>query len=241
MDYFENTPLLNFIHNEAVANVDYSKHTTSEDDGERSHLLLALFGYAVMTIVYCIFVVYNIQSGKPEILLGSILIFLGYVLLAYKYVQEVSEKDEELEKEKKAHKAGKIGKTHTGGKAGTSKKAQKAEREKKQEKQAEIRSLSDIFLNGYFVVFLFYLLSFLLPINPHSKLSNITAVIGYFLLFINHFVIVGYASLLAYYGLYFFRHIKDINTSIVSVLQTIASGSLIVYYSQDILSHLHIL
>ena len=78
----------------------------------------------------------------------------------------------------------------------------------------------------------FYLLSFIIPINEHYKSTDITALVGHFLL-IKGNNIIGIVSLLLYYTLYVYRNSQE--DKMVNNGQVVGGTLLVLYYGKELI------
>jgi hypothetical protein len=186
-----------------------------------TYFIITFLGYIVMTSVYAIFLRENLKNNKTyAFILGSALILYGYALLAYEYyeVWQIANNNEY-----RLH----IDKKHE--KKETIKNAEQTEFQ-----FIEIELIKQQFFKGHFVLCLFHTLSFMLPINEHLKTTDITAVLGHFMVYNDIYLIFGYVLLLAYYVLYLIRSYEEARKYFVNKLQVLGSGMLIYHYIQDI-------
>jgi hypothetical protein len=185
-----------------------------------TYYIITLLGYVVMTLVYAIYLRYNLKQYKYGIIFGSALILYGYALLAYEYYEEWNIA---INSEKKLH----MDKKHD-----TSETIKKAEQKKFQ--FIELGLVSKHFFRGHAVLCLFYTLSFIMPINEHLKMTDITAVFGHFMVYNNIYLTIGYILLFIYYLLYFLRNYMDSHKYFVNKLQLVGSSMLIYHYFKNI-------
>jgi len=173
--------------------------------------LVTFVGYFFITIAYLIYVFANLKTREPYLIFGSIMIFVGYLLLAKNYFEVVmDEMDIQLWQKNETSQPVAEGKNNL---------------------------VFDTFTDGHFILFLFFLLSFFIPINEHKKESDVVAIVGHLLLFTHHFVFLSYLMMLIYYTLYFVRNFKDTNKYIVNVLQCLGALFLIFHYFEGLVSY----
>ena len=184
------------------------------------YYIITLLGYVVMTAVYAIYLRYNMKQYKYGIIFGSALILYGYFLLTYEYYKEWNVA---INEEKRLH---------------MDKKYEKKETIKKDEQKeflsVELDLVSKHYFKGHAVLCLFHALSFIMPINEHLKMTDITAVFGHFMVYNDIYLTFGYALLLAYYILYLIRNYEEAHKYFVNKLQVLGSGMLIYHYVQNI-------
>jgi len=185
------------------------------------YYIVTLLGYVVMTLVYAIYLRYNLKHYKYGVIFGSALILYGYALLAYEYYKEWKIA---IVEDKKLHIDNKYEKKET----------------IKQEKQkvfqfVEFELVSKHFFKGHAVLCLFHALSFIIPINEHLKMTDITAVFGHFMVYNDIYLTFGYVLLLAYYVMYLIRNYEEAHKYFVNKLQVLGSGMLIYHYVKDIM------
>jgi hypothetical protein len=185
-----------------------------------TYYIITLLGYVVMTLVYAIYLRYNLKQYKYGLIFGSALILYGYALLAYEYYEEWSIA---INEEKRLH----INKKNE--KKATIKKA-----EQKEFQAVELELVTNHFFKGHVVLGLFHALSFIMPINEHLKMTDITAVFGHFMVYNDIYLTFGYVLLLAYYILYLIRNYEEAHKYFVNKLQVVGSGMLIYHYIQNI-------
>jgi hypothetical protein len=185
------------------------------------YYIIILLGYVVMTMVHLIFLRDNLKERNYMHIFGSILILYAYALLVYEYSEEWKiaineEKREDIDNkyEKKA----------------TIKKAEQTDFQ-----FVELELVKQHFFKGRAVLGLFHILSFILPINEHVKITDITAILGQFMVYTDTYLTFGYIFLLTYYVLYFIRNYKDANKYFVNKLQVIGSGMLIYHNAKNIM------
>ena len=186
------------------------------------YFIITILGYVLMTAVYVIFLCENLKKkNNYAIIFGSALILYGYALLLYEYSKEWQIA---INEGYRRH----IGYTHAkGGETAE-------EKEYKIFQSTELELVAKHFFKGRAVLFMFFTLSFILPINEHLKMTDITAVLGNLMVYTDTYLTFGYVLLLAYYVLYFIRNYKDANKYFVNKLQVLGSGMLIYHYIQDI-------
>ena len=66
-------------------------------------------------------------------------------------------------------------------------------------------------------------------------MSDITAVLGHFMVYANTYLTFGYVLLLTYYMLYLIRNYEEAHKYFVNKLQVVGSGMLIYHYIQNIM------
>ena len=186
-----------------------------------TYYIITLLGYVVMTSVYAIYLRYNLKHYNYGVIFGSTLILYGYGLLAYEYYEEWNIA---INEEKRLHIDNKYDKKETIKKA-----------EQKAFQFVELELVSKHFFKGHVVLGLFHALSFILPINEHLKMSDITAVLGHFMVYANTYFTFGYVLLLTYYMLYLIRNYEEAHKYFVNKLQVVGSGMLIYHYIQNIM------
>lgn len=187
-----------------------------------TYYIITILGYVLITAVYAIFLYENLKKkNNYAIIFGSALILYGYALLLYEYSKEWKIA---INEEYRRH----IEYTHAKGDKSTE------EKEYNVFQSTELGLVVKHFFKGRAVLIIFFALSFILPINEHLKMTDITAVLGNFMVYTDTYLTFGYVLLLAYYVLYFIRNYKDANKYFVNKLQVLASGMLIYHYIQDI-------
>jgi hypothetical protein len=151
---------------------------------------IALFGYSILSCVYLTHLYTNIINNEPIlIIIGSIMILLGYVLLIKHYYDE----------------------------------------QYNDEQNNEFNVKKENINYGYLILFLFFFLSFLIPINLHLKNTDLFALAGNSLLiFQTPLMTFGYIFNIIYYLIYIVKTslIKYNNLKYVSIVAL----SLIIYY-----------
>ena len=185
-----------------------------------TYYIITLLGYLVMTLVYAIFLRYNLKHYKYGLIFGSALILYGYVLLFYEYYEEWSVA---INEEKRLH----IDKKDE--KKATIKKA-----EQKEFQFVELELVIKHFFKGHVVLGLFHALSFILPINEHVKMTDITAILGHFMVYTDTYLTFGYVLLLTYYILYLIRNFAEAHKYFVNKLQVLGASMLIYHFVLDI-------
>ena len=185
-----------------------------------TYYIITLLGYAVMVCIYAIFLRYNLKQYKYGLIFGSALILYGYILLFYEYYEERSVA---INEEKQLH----IDKTEN-------KKAPIKNAEQNIFRFVEFELVIKRFFKGHLILGLFHTLSFIIPINEHVKTSDITAILGHFMVYNDIYLTFGYVLLLTYYVLYLIRNYKDADKYFVNKLQVLGSGMLIYHFVQDI-------
>jgi len=186
-----------------------------------TYYIITLLGYVVMTLVYAIYLRYNLKHYSYGVIFGSALILYGYALLAYEYYEVWNVA---VNTEKKLH----IDKK-------SEKKATIEKAEQKDFQFIELELVTKHFFKGHVILGIFYALSFIIPINEHVKTSDITAMFGHFMVYTNTYLTFGYALLLAYYVLYLIRNYEEARKYFVNKLQVLGSGMLIYHYIQNIM------
>lgn len=187
-----------------------------------TYFIITILGYVLMTAVYAIFLRENWKKkNNYALIFGSALILYGYSLLLYEYSKEWKIA---ISEEYRRH----IGYTHA--KKGDTTE----EKEYKVFQSTELGLVAKHFFKGRAVLIIFYALSFILPINEHLKMTDITALLGQFMVYTDTYLTFGYVLLLTYYVLYFIRNYKDADKYFVNKLQVLGSGALIYHYVQDI-------
>ena len=184
------------------------------------YYIITLLGYVVMTSVYAIFLRYNLKQHKYGLIFGSALILYGYVLLFYEYYEEWSVA---INEEKQLH----IDKTDD-------KKAPIKKVEQKVFQFVELELVIKRFFKGHVILGLFHTLSFIIPINEHVKTSDITAILGHFMVYNEIYLTFGYVLLLTYYVLYLIRNYEEAHKYFVNKLQVVGASMLIYHFVQDI-------
>ena len=185
-----------------------------------TYYIITLLGYVVMTSVYAIYLRYNLKHYNYGVIFGSTLILYGYGLLAYEYYEEWNIA---INEEKRLHIDNKYDKKETIKKA-----------EQKAFQFVELELVSKHFFKGHVVLGLFHALSFILPINEHLKMSDITAVLGHFMVYANTYLTFGYVLLLTYYMLYLIRNYEEAHKYFVNKLQLVGASMLIYHFVLDI-------
>jgi hypothetical protein len=178
------------------------------------YFIITILGYLLITATYAIFLYENLKKNNYLIIFGSALILYGYSLLLYEYSKEWQIA---IKEENKRH---------------IDKKTE--EKEYKDFQSTELEMVTKHFFKGRVVLFIFFALSFILPINEHLKMSDITALLGNLMVYTDTYLTFGYVLLLTYYVLYFIRNYKDVNKYFVNKLQVLGSGMLIYHYILDI-------
>jgi hypothetical protein len=185
------------------------------------YYIIILLGYVVMMLVYAIFLHDNLKDRNYMRIFGSILILYGYALLVYEYSEEWKiaidqEKRQDIDNkyEKKA----------------TIKKAEQTDFQ-----FVELELVKRHFFKGRVILALFHTLSFILPINEHVKITDITAILGQFMVYTDTYLTFGYILLLTYYALYFIRNYKDAHKYFVNKLQLVGSSMLIYHNAKNII------
>jgi hypothetical protein len=185
-----------------------------------TYYIITLLGYGVMMCVYAIYLRYNLKQYKYGLIFGSALILYGYALLFYEYYEEWSVA---INEEKRLH---------------IDKKNEKKETIKRAEQKefqfVELELVTKHFFKGHVILGLFHALSFIIPINEHLKTSDITAILGHFMVYNDIYLTFGYVLLLAYYILYLIRNYEEAHKYFVNKLQVIGSSMLIYHFVQDI-------
>ena len=186
-----------------------------------TYYIITLLGYAVMVCIYAIFLRYNLKQYKYGLIFGSALILYGYILLFYEYYEERSVA---INEEKQLH----IDKTEN-------KKAPIKNAEQNIFRFVEFELVIKRFFKGHLILGLFHTLSFIIPINEHVKTSDITAILGHFMVYNDIYLTFGYVLLLTYYVLYLIRNYEEAHKYFVNKLQVVGSGMLIYHYIQNIM------
>ena len=185
-----------------------------------TYYIITLLGYLVMMCVYAIFLRYNLKHYKYGLIFGSALILYGYVLLFYEYYEEWSvaiNEEKQLHIDKKDEKKATI------------KKA-----EQKEFQFVELELVTKHFFKGHVILGLFHALSFILPINEHVKMTDITAILGHFMVYTDTYLTFGYVLLLTYYILYLIRNFAEAHKYFVNKLQVLGASMLIYHFVLDI-------
>ena len=185
-----------------------------------TYYIITLLGYVTMTLVYAIYLRYNLKQYKYGIIFGSALILYGYALLAYEYHEEWSLA---INEEKRLHIDNKYEKKETIKKA-----------EQKEFQFVELELLIKHFFKGHVILGIFHALSFIIPINEHLKMSDITAVFGHFMVYTDTYLTFGYVLLLTYYVLYLIRNFAEEHKYFVNKLQVLGASMLIYHFVLDI-------
>ena len=185
-----------------------------------TYYIITLLGYAVMVCIYAIFLRYNLKQYKYGLIFGSALILYGYILLFYEYYEERSVA---INEEKQLH----IDKTEN-------KKAPIKNAEQNIFRFVEFELVIKRFFKGHLILGLFHTLSFIIPINEHVKTSDITAILGHFMVYNDIYLTFGYVLLLTYYVLYLIRNYKDADKYFVNKLQVVGASMLIYHYLKNI-------
>ena len=185
-----------------------------------TYYIITLLGYVVMICVYAIYLRYNFKQHKYGLIFGSALILYGYILLFYEYYEEWSVA---INEEKQLH---------------IEKKSEKKETIKKAEQKVfqfvELELVIKHFFKGHAVLCFFHALSFIIPINEHLKMTDITAILGHFMVYTDNYLTFGYVLLLAYYVLYLIRNYEEAHKYFVNKLQVVGASMLIYHYVQNI-------
>jgi len=184
------------------------------------YYIIILLGYVVMMLVYIIFLRDNLKERNYMHIFGSILILYGYALLVYEYSEEwriAIDREKSLDIDNKYEKKETI---------------KRLEQEDFQ--FVELELVKQHFFKGRVVLCLFHMLSFIMPINEHLKMTDITAVFGHFMVYNDIYLTFGYVLLLAYYILYLIRNYEEAHKYFVNKLQVLGSGMLIYHYIQNI-------
>lgn len=186
-----------------------------------TYYIITLLGYVVMTSVYAIYLRYNLKQYKYGLIFGSTLILCGYALLAYEYYEEWGLA---INEEKRLHIDNKYDKKET-----------IKEAEQKVFQSVEFELAKKHFFKGHVVLGIFHALSFIIPINEHLKITDITAMLGHFMVYTDTYLTFGYVLLLTYYLLYLIRNYAEAHKYFVNKLQVVGSGMLIYHFIQNIL------
>jgi hypothetical protein len=185
------------------------------------YYIIILLGYLVMMLVYLIFLRDNLKDRNYMHIFGSILILYGYALLVYEYSEEwkiAIDQEKRLDIDNKYEKKATI------------KKAEQTDFQ-----FVELELVKQHFFKGRVVLGLFHTLSFILPINEHVKITDITAILGQFMVYTDTYLTFGYVLLLTYYALYFIRNYKDAHKYFVNKLQLVGSSMLIYHNAKNIM------
>jgi hypothetical protein len=161
-----------------------------------------------------------LKQYKYGLIFGSALILYGYVLLFYEYYEEWSvaiNEEKQLHIDKKDEKKATI------------KKA-----EQKEFQFVELELVTKQFFKGHVILGLFHALSFILPINEHVKMTDITAILGHFMVYTDTYLTFGYVLLLTYYILYLIRNFAEAHKYFVNKLQVLGASMLIYHFVLDI-------
>lgn len=186
-----------------------------------TYYTITFLGYISIIIVYSIFLRDNLKTNNYWVIFGSMLILYGYATLTYEYYQEW---EIAINEEKRLH----IDQRY--------KKGQNLEQAQQQEFQlVEFELVKKHFFQGHFILFLFHALSFIIPINMHVKTSNITAMLGHFMIYTNKYLTFGYFLMLIYYILYFIRNYHESPKRFVNKLQLSAAVLIMYRYLQNII------
>ena len=186
-----------------------------------TYYIIILLGYLVMMLVYLIFLRDNLKDRNYMHIFGSILILYGYALLVYEYSEEwkiAIDQEKRLDIDNNYEKKATI------------KKAEQTDFQ-----FVELELVKQHFFKGRVVLGLFHTLSFILPINEHVKITDITAILGQFMIYTDTYLTFGYVLLLTYYALYFIRNYKDAHKYFVNKLQLVGSSMLIYHNAKNIM------
>jgi hypothetical protein len=175
------------------------------------YYIITLLGYAVMMSVYAIFLRHNLKERNYGIIFGSVLILYGYALLFYEYYEAWGIA---INQEKRLN----IDKTN----------------EQTAFQFVELELVSKHFFKGHVILGLFHVLSFIIPINEHVKMTDITAILGHFMIYTNTYLTIGYVLLLTYYILYLIRNYAEAHKYFVNKLQLVGASMLIYHFVLDI-------
>jgi hypothetical protein len=186
-----------------------------------SYYIITLLGYVVMIVVYAIFLRENWKTNNYGIVFGSLLVLYGYTLLLYEYSKEWQIAISEEYRRR-------IDYTHAKGGDTTEAK------ENKIFQSVELGLVTKHFFKGRAVLIFFHVLSFILPINEHLKMTDITAIFGQFMVYTDNYLTFGYILLFIYYLLYFIRNYKESHKYFVNKLQMVGSSMLIYHYFKNI-------
>ena len=186
-----------------------------------TYYIITILGYVIITAVYAIFFYENLKKNNYLIIFGSALILYGYSLLLYEYSKEWKIA---INEGYRRH----IGYTHAKGSESIE------EKEYNVFQSIELGLITKHFFKGRAVLVIFFALSFMFPINEHLKITDITALVGQFMVYTDTYLTFGYVLLLSYYVLYFIRNYKDVDKYFVNKLQVVGSSMLIYHYIQDI-------
>jgi hypothetical protein len=185
------------------------------------YYIITILGYVIMFSVYAIFFCENMKERNYGIVFGSMLVLYGYGLLLYEYSKEWQIA---MNEEYRRH----IDYTHAKGVATL------GQEENKIFQSVELGLVTKHFFKGRAVLILFHVLSFILPINEHLKISDITAILGQFMVYTDTYLTIGYILLFIYYLLYFIRNYKDSHKYFVNKLQMVGSSMLMYHYFKNI-------
>jgi hypothetical protein len=188
-----------------------------------TYYIITLLGYVVMTAVYAIFLRENLKKNNNyTIIFGSALILYGYSLLLYEYFKELQIA---MSEEYRRHISGY---TDANGSKSTE------EKEYNIFQSVELALVAKHFFKGHLVLGIFHALSFIIHINEHVKLTDITAILGHFMVYTNTYLTFGYVLLLTYYILYLIRNYAEAHKYFVNKLQMVGSSMLIYHYFKNI-------
>jgi hypothetical protein len=176
-----------------------------------TYYIITLLGYAVMMSVYAIFLRHNLKELNYGIIFGCVLILYGYALLFYEYYEAWGIA---INEEKRLN----IDKTN----------------EQTAFQFVELELVSKHFFKGHVILGLFHVLSFIIPINEHLKMTDITAILGHFMVYTNTYLTFGYVLLLTYYILYLIRNYAEAHKYFVNKLQVLGASMLIYHFVLDI-------
>jgi len=184
------------------------------------YYIITLLGYAVMMCVYAIYLRHNLKQYNYGIIFGCMLILYGYALLFYEYYQAWNIA---INEEKRLDIDNKYDKKETIKKP-----------DQKEFQFVELELVSKHFFKGHVVLGLFHALSFIIPINEHVKMTDITAILGHFMVYTDIYLTFGYVLLLTYYVLYLIRNFAEAHKYFVNKLQVLGASMLIYHFVLDI-------
>ena len=185
------------------------------------YYIITLLGYAVMMCVYAIYLRHNLKQYNYGIIFGCMLILYGYALLFYEYYQAWNIA---INEEKRLDIDNKYDKKETIKKP-----------DQKEFQFVELELVSKHFFKGHVVLGLFHALSFIIPINEHVKMTDITAILGHFMVYTDTYLTFGYVLLLTYYVLYLIRNFAEAHKYFVNKLQVLGASMLIYHNAKNII------
>ena len=186
-----------------------------------TYYIIILLGYVVMMSVHVIFLRDNLKGRNYMRIFGSILILYGYALLVYEYSEEwkiAIDREKRLDIDNKYEKKATI---------------EKAEQTDFQ--FVELELVKQHFFKGRAILVLFHTLSFILPINEHVKITDITAIFGQMMVYTDTYLTFGYMLLLTYYILYLIRNFTEAHKYFVNKLQVLGASMLIYHNAKNII------